>query len=49
MKSGGIGSFYLICFFFFPLVVAPQPERPGPATHFGAQQRDGDGGGEEVP
>lgn len=33
---------------FFP-VVAPEPECPGPATHFGAQQRDGDGGGEEVP
>lgn len=33
---------------FFP-IVAPEPERPGPATHFRAQQRDGDGGGEEVP
>lgn len=33
---------------FFP-VVAPELERPGPATHFRAQQRDCDGGGEEVP
>lgn len=48
MKSGRVVSFYLMCVFFFP-VVAPEPECPGPATHFGAQQRDGDGGGEEVP
>lgn len=38
-----------VCVFFFLPVVAPEPERPGPATHFRAQQRDGDGGGEEVP
>lgn len=37
-----------MCVFFFP-VVAPELECPGPATHFRAQQRDGDGGGEEVP
>lgn len=28
---------------------ASQPERPGPAAYLGAQQRDRDGGGEEVP
>lgn len=28
---------------------ASQPECPGPAAHLGAQQRDRDGGGEEVP
>jgi len=28
--------------------VAAAPERPGPAAHLGAQQRDGDGGGEEM-
>lgn len=48
MKSGRIISFYLMCVCFFP-IVAPEPERPGPATHLRAQQRDGDGGGEEVP
>lgn len=48
MKPGWIIPFCLMCVCFVP-VVAAEPERSGPATHFRAQQRDGDGGGEEVP
>lgn len=29
-------------------LVATKPECPGPAAHLRAQQRDGDGGGEEM-
>lgn len=50
LHSGWILHFYLneCVYVCFP-AVAPEPERPGPAAHFRAQQRDGDGGGEEVP
>lgn len=32
----------------FNFLIAAEPECSGPAAHFGAQQRDSDGGGEKM-